>query len=548
MAKDITISKAARKGIKSGIDKVASAVKTTMGPRGRNVVLDRGFGGPNITKDGVTVAKDIELEDKVENIGAELIKEIASKTDESAGDGTTTSVVLGAAILDKGISVVDDGANAVQLKHGIDAAAELVIAELEGMSKKIKPTDDMLAKVAAISANDEAIGEKIAEVFKEVKAEGVVTVEESQALGITHRVVEGMQFDRGYVSPYMMTDPQRMEAVWEKPAILITDQKISSLNDILPLLEKLAQTGRKDLVIIAEDIDGEALATLVVNKLRGTFNALAIKAPGYGDRRKEMLQDIAIVTGGQLISEEVGLKLEQADMAMLGSADRVVASKDNTTIVGGKGAKAEIKNRAEQLRGQAEGTKSDYDKEKLMERVAKLTGGVAVIEVGAPTETEMKEAKYRVEDAVNATRAALEEGIVPGGGVAILNARAKVLKSDAYKKADGDHKAGMDIFLNALELPLMTIAENAGKNGQEILDKVLELDAGHGWNALTERTGDMFKEGVIDPLKVVKAEVLNASSLVGLVLMTEAVVTDIPKEDDDSGAGAGMPGGMGMGM
>jgi len=548
MAKDITISKAARKGIKAGIDKVTAAVKTTMGPRGRNVVLERGYGGPNITKDGVTVAKDIELEDKIENIGAELIKEIATKTDESAGDGTTTAVVLGAAILDQGIKVVDEGANAVELKHGIDKAAALVIGELEGMSRKIRPSDDILTKVAAISANDEGIGEKIAEVFKEVKAEGVVTVEESQALGITHRVVEGMQFDRGYVSPYMMTDPQRMEAVWEKPAILITDQKISSLSDILPLLEKLAQTGRKDLVILAEDVDGEALATLVVNKLRGTFNALAIKAPGFGDRRKEMLQDIAIVTGGQLISEEVGIKLEQADVAMLGSADRVVATKDNTTIVGGKGAKVEIKNRVEQLRAQVEGTKSDYDKEKLMERVAKLSGGVAVIEVGAPTETEMKEAKYRVEDAVNATRAALEEGIVPGGGVAILNARDKVTKSEAYKKAAGDYKAGMDIFLGALELPLMTIAENAGKDGQEILQKVLALEPGHGWNAITERTGDMFKEGVIDPLKVVKAEVLNASSLVGLVLMTEAVITDIPKEEDPMPGGGGMPGGMGMDM
>jgi len=548
MAKDITISKAARKGIKAGIDKVTAAVKTTMGPRGRNVVLERGYGGPNITKDGVTVAKDIELEDKIENIGAELIKEIATKTDESAGDGTTTAVVLGAAILDQGIKVVDEGANAVELKHGIDKAAALVIGELEGMSRKIRPSDDILTKVAAISANDEGIGEKIAEVFKEVKAEGVVTVEESQALGITHRVVEGMQFDRGYVSPYMMTDPQRMEAVWEKPAILITDQKISSLSDILPLLEKLAQTGRKDLVILAEDVDGEALATLVVNKLRGTFNALAIKAPGFGDRRKEMLQDIAIVTGGQLISEEGGIKLEQADVAMLGSADRVVATKDNTTIVGGKGAKVEIKNRVEQLRAQVEGTKSDYDKEKLMERVAKLSGGVAVIEVGAPTETEMKEAKYRVEDAVNATRAALEEGIVPGGGVAILNARDKVTKSEAYKKAAGDYKAGMDIFLGALELPLMTIAENAGKDGQEILQKVLALEPGHGWNAITERTGDMFKEGVIDPLKVVKAEVLNASSLVGLVLMTEAVITDIPKEEDPMPGGGGMPGGMGMDM
>lgn len=547
MPKDIVFKKAARTGIKKGIDKVTEAVKSTMGPRGRNVVLERSYGGPNITKDGVTVAKDIELEDKVENIGAEFIKEIASKTDENAGDGTTTAVILGQAILNEGFKVVEKGSNPVELKRGIDKAAELVIVELEGMSKKIKPSDAMLAKVAAIAANDEEIGVKLADVFKEVKAEGVVTVEESQALGITHRVVEGMQFDKGYVSPYMMTDPQRMEAVWEKPAILLTDQKISSLSDILPLLEKLAQSGNKDLVIIAEDIDGEALATLVVNKLRGTFSALAIKAPGFGDRRKEMLQDIAIITGGQVISEDVGLKLEQADVAMLGSADRVVSTKDVTTIVGGKGAKSEIKKRADQLRSQAEATKSDYDKEKLMERVAKLSGGVAVIEVGAPTETEMKEAKYRVEDAVNATRAALEEGIVAGGGVAVLNARDHVRASDRYQEAEGDFKAGMDIFLGALELPLKTIAENAGKNGDAILKKVESLDQGYGYNAVTEDFGDMFKEGIIDPLKVVKAEVRNASSLVGLVLMTEAVITEIPKDEPEPGMppGGGMPG-MGM--
>lgn len=547
MANKITTKKAARTSIKKGIDQVADAVKTTMGPRGRNVVIERSFGGPNITKDGVTVAKEIELEDKEENIGAELIKEIAAKTDENAGDGTTTSVVLGQAILNDGFKAVEKGANPVDLKRGIDSAAQLVIAELEGMGKKIKPSDAMLAKVAAISANDAEIGEKIAEVFKEVGADGVVTVEESQALGITHRIVEGMQFDKGYVSPYMMTDPQRMEAVWEKAPILITDQKVSSMSDILPLLEKLAQSGSKDLVIIADDIDGEALATLVVNKIRGTFNALAIKAPGFGDRKKEMLQDIAVVTGGQMISEDVGIKLEQADVSMLGSADRVVATKDNTTIVGGKGAKSAIKKRADALRAQADNVKSDYDKEKLMERVAKLTGGVAVLEVGAPTETEMKEAKYRVEDAVNATRAALEEGIVPGGGVAILNARSKVMDGDAYGKADGDDKAGMDIFLGALELPLKTIASNAGKKGDDILKEVLAMEPGHGYNALTEKFGDMVKEGVIDPLKVVKAEVLNASSLVGLVLMTEAVVTEIPSDDGDGGA-AGMGGGMPMGM
>jgi len=547
MANKISTKKAARNSIKRGIDTVANAVKTTMGPRGRNVVIERSYGGPNITKDGVTVAKEIELEDPEENIGAELIKEIASKTDDNAGDGTTTAVILGQAILNEGFKVVEKGANPVDLKRGIDAAATMVIGELEGMGKNIKPSDAILVRVAAISANDEEIGGKIADVFKEVGAEGVVTVEESQALGITHRVVEGMQFDKGYVSPYMMTDPARMEAVWEKASILLTDIKISSLNDILPLLEKMAQSGQKDLVIIADDIDGEALATLVVNKIRGTFNTLAIKAPGFGDRKKEMLQDIAVITGGQLISEDVGLKLDQADVSMLGSADRVVATKDSTTIVGGKGAKSEIKKRAAALKTQADGMKSDYDKEKLMERVAKLTGGVAVLEVGAPTETEMKEAKYRVEDAVNATRAALEEGIVPGGGVAILNARANVEGSEAYKKADGDIKAGMDIFLKALELPLKTIAENAGKKGDDVLKEVLSLNVGHGYNALTDSFGDMFKEGIIDPLKVVKAEVLNASSLVGLVLMTEAVITEIPKENSEMPpmGGGGMPG-MGM--
>lgn len=544
MAKNIAFRKNARNGIKKGIDKVADAVKTTMGPRGRNVVLESSYGGPNITKDGVTVAKDIELEDKVENIGAELIKEIANKTDKNAGDGTTTAVVLGQAILSEGFKAVEKGANPVDLKRGIDAAAMLVIGELEGMTKKVKAGDSALARVAAISANNEEIGEKIAEVFKKVGADGVVTVEESQAFGIEHELVEGMQFEKGYVSPYMVTDPQRMEAVWEKAALLITDQKISSLNDILPLLEKLAQSGTKDLVIIADDIDGEALATLVVNKIRGTFNALAIKAPGFGDKKLELLRDIAIVTGGEVISESVGLKLEQADVSMLGSADRVVATKDTTTIIGGKGAKKKIADRAAEIKAQANNEKSDYAKDDLLKRSARLTGGVAVIRVGAPTEIEMKEAKYRVEDAVNATRAALEEGIVPGGGIAILNARGLVMKEASYSNAEGDVKLGMDIFLSALEVPLKTIAENSGVKGDDVLKTVLGLDAGYGWNAVTEKTGDMFKEGITDPLKVVKAEVINASSLVGLVLMTEAVITEIPKDEPDMPMGGGMGGGM----
>ena len=548
MAKNILFEKEAREKVRMGLDKVANAVKTTLGPRGRNVILERSFGGPNITKDGVTVAKDIELEDKAENIGAELIKEIATKTEDTAGDGTTTAVVLGQAILHEGFQAVEEGANPVLLKRGIEQAADLVTKELEAVKKDVEMDEKGLAEVASVAANDEEIGKKLAEVFKQVGKEGVVTVEESQALGIEHELVEGMQFDRGYVSPYMITDPQRMEAVWEKALILITDQKISSLNDILPLLEKLAQGGKKDLVIIAEDIDGEALATLVVNKLRGTFNALAVKAPGFGDRRKEMLQDIAVVTGGQLISEEVGLKLENAELSMLGEADRVVANKDVTTIVGGKGVKSDIDNRVLELKAQIKETDSDYDREKLQERLAKLAGGVAVIRVGAPTETAMKEAKYRVEDAVSATRAALEEGIVPGGGIALLNAGNKVTGGDAYSKVEGDERRGMDIFLSALDLPVRTIAENAGKSGNEVLEILKSKADGNGYDAVQDEYVDMMKRGIVDPLKVVKAEVRNASSLVGLVLMTEAVVTEIPKKEDGDGPGGGMPdmGGMGM--
>lgn len=540
-AKQILFEAKARDAVKRGVDKVANAVKTTLGPRGRNVVMERSFGGPNVTKDGVTVAKEIELEDKFENIGAQLVKEIASKTEDVAGDGTTTAVVLAQSMLAGGFSAVASGANPVILKRGIDKAVGRVLAFLDGMKENV--SGKRVQEVASISANDPEIGKKIAEVFEKVGKEGVVTVEESQTLGIDYELVEGMQFDRGYVSPYMITDPQRMEAAWQRPLILVTDEKISALNDILPLLEKLAQAGKKDLVIVAEDVEAEALATLVVNKLRGTFNALAVKAPGYGDRRKEMLEDIAIVTGGQLVSKDVGLKLENVEMSMLGEADRVVATKDATTVVGGKGAKSEIDKRVAQLRTQIEQTDSEYDREKLQERVAKLAGGVAVIRVGAPTEIVMKEAKYRVEDAVASTRAALEEGIVSGGGVALLEAAGKFEDDPVFEKAVGDEARGMDIVVRALERPLRAIAENAGKDGNEVLEKVLASEKGYGYDAEHGKYVQMVNAGIIDPLKVVKTELQNAASIVGLVLTTEAVIADAPKKKEKGGVGGG--GGMG---
>ena len=539
-AKHIVFDARAREGIKRGVDKVANAVKTTLGPRGRNVILERSFGAPNITKDGVTVAKDIELEDKVENIGAELIKEVASKTADVAGDGTTTAVVLAQAMLAEGFSAVASGSNPIALKRGIDKAVARILENLDGMREEV--SGKRVAEVASISANDPSIGKQIAEVFGKVGKEGVVTVEESQTLGLTYELVEGMQFDRGYVSPYMITDPQRMEAVWQRPLILVTEEKISALSDILPLLEKLAQSGRKDLVIIADDVEGEALATLVVNKLRGTFSALAVKAPGYCDRRKELLEDVAIVTGAQFVSKDVGLKLESVEVSMLGEADRVIATKDATTIVGGKAAKAEITKRIAQLKAQIEKTDSDYDREKLQERVAKLSGGVAVVRVGAPTETAMKESKYRIEDSVAATRAALEEGIVPGGGVALLEAAAKFEDDPIFKKAVGDEARGMDIVIRALERPIRAIAENAGKDGNEVLERVLEAEDGHGYDAENGKYVHMVNSGIIDPLKVVKMELTNASSIAGLVLTTEAAVADIP-EKKDKGGGGGMPAG-----
>ena len=540
-AKRILFDAKAREAIKRGVDKSANAVRVTLGPRGRNVLLDRGFGSPTITKDGATVAKEVELEDKFENIGAELMKEIATKTESVAGDGTTTAVVLAQAMIAEGFSVVASGANPIALKRGMEKAVEAISDELTGASQKV--SGKKVQEVASISANDPEIGKLIAEVFDTVGEDGVVTVEESQTFGLSKELVEGMQFDKGYISPYMVTDAERMEASYNNPYILITDKKISSLAEFLPVLEKLAQSGKKELVIIADDVEGEALATLIVNKLRGTFHGLAVKAPGFGDRRKEMLQDIAIVTGGKVISEEIGVKLENADLTMLGEATKVIVTKENTTIVGGGGNKAEIEKRIKQIRAQIENVDSEYDKEKLQERLAKLSGGVAIIKVGGVTETEMKEIKYRVEDAVEATRAALEEGVVSGGGLALLEASSKVKSRDIYKKAIGDEGRGMDIVFRALEKPLRVIAENAGKDSNEVLQKVMETEEGTGYNAADGEYVNMMAKGIIDPLKVVKTALQNAASVTGLIMTTEAAIADAPKKAEK---GAPVPGMGGM--
>ncbi len=539
-AKRILFDAKAREAIKRGVDKSANAVRVTMGPRGRNVLLDRGFGSPTITKDGATVAKEVELEDKFENIGAEFVKEIATKTESVAGDGTTTAVVLAQAMIAEGFSVVASGANPIALKRGMEKAVEAISAELAAASQKV--SGKKVEEVASISANDREIGKLIAEVFDTVGEDGVVTVEESQTFGLSKELVEGMQFDKGYISPYMVTDAERMEAAYNNPSILITDKKISSLAEFLPLLEKLAQSGKKELVIIADDVEGEALATLIVNKLRGTFHGLAVKAPGFGDRRKEMLQDIAIVTGGKVISEEVGIKLENADLSMLGEATKVIVTKENTTIVGGGGTKAEIDKRIKQIRTQIEAVDSEYDKDKLQERLAKLAGGVAIIKVGGVTETEMKEIKYRVEDAVEATRAALEEGVVSGGGLALLEASTKVKNKDIYRKALGDEGRGMDIVFRALEKPLRVIAENAGKDSNEVLQKVMETEEGIGYNAADAEYVNMVAKGIIDPLKVVKTALQNASSITGLIMTTEAAIADAPKKEEKRGGAPGMGG------
>jgi len=542
MAKQLLFSNAARERVLAGVSKLTEAVRATMGPKGRNVLLEKTYGAPTVTKDGVTVAKEIELEDKFENMGAQLVKEAATRTNDAAGDGTTTATVLAHAIMEAGLKHLSSGSNAISIKRGIDKAVEAVVAELEKMKKDISSKDEYKA-VANISAQDEEIGDVIAEVIDEAGKDGVVTVEAGQTLGIEKEYVEGMQFDNGYISPYFVTDPARMEAVFENASILITDRKIGSIQDILPLLEGLAQRGRKEIVIIAENIEGEALATLVVNKLRGTFSALAVKAPAFGDRRKEILKDIAALTGGRLISEEVGLKLENATVEDLGKAKKVIATKDSTTIVGGAGKKSDITARINEIKTSMEKSKSDFDKEKLQERLAKLTGGVAVIRVGAATEVEQKERQHRVEDALSATRAAAEEGILPGGGVAYIRAM-KVL--DVLKAGNEDEQIGVEIVKEALLSPLRNIAANAGAAQDVVVDKVRQMKGNEGFNALTGKYEDMVKARIIDPKKVTRSALQNAASVASMFLTLEAAVAEIPKKEEHAPMQGGGMGGMDM--
>jgi chaperonin GroEL len=532
----------ARRKILKGVDLLAAAVKVTLGPKGRNVVLDKKFGAPTITKDGVTVAKEIELEDHFENMGAQMVKEVASKTSDVAGDGTTTATVLAQAIFREGIKNVTAGANPMALKRGIEKAVDAVVEELKKLSKPTKGKKE-ISQVATISANnDKAIGDLIADAMEKVGKDGVITVEEAKSMETALEVVEGMQFDRGYTSPYFVTDPERMEAVLENALILIQEKKISNLKDLLPILEQIAKMG-KPLVVIAEEVEGEALATLVVNKLRGTLSCAAVKAPGFGDRRKEMLKDIAVLTGGEVISEELGIKLENIRLDDLGKAKKVVIDKENTTIIEGAGSQKEIEGRIKQIRTQVEESTSDYDKEKLQERLAKLAGGVAIIKVGAATEIAMKEKKARVEDALNATRAAVEEGIVPGGGVAFLRATKSIDKL----KLEGDEKVGADIVRRALEEPIRQIAENAGAEGSIVVQKVRDADGAYGFNAETETYEDLMTAGIIDPTKVTRVALQNASSIASLMITTEALVTEIPEKATASPMphGGGMGGGMG---
>jgi len=534
MAKQIVFSEEARRDLKKGIDIMAGAVKTTLGPKGRNVALDKKFGAPTITHDGVTVAKDIELEEPFQNMGAQLLKEAATRTNDVAGDGTTTATVLAQMIVNEGLRNVAAGANPMIVKRGIEKANQVVVQALKDMSFEVKGREEV-AHVAAISAADMEIGELIAEVMDKVGKDGVITVEEGKGLGFEKEYVEGMQLDRGYISPYFITDPERMEASMEDPYLLITDKKISAASDIVPILEKLAQVGKREVVVIAEDIEGEALATLVLNKLRGVFNALAVKAPGFGDRRKAMLQDIAILTGATVISEEVGRKLETATINDLGRATKVLTTKDETTIIEGKGQESDIKGRIEQIKAQIETTTSDYDKEKLQERLAKLVGGVAIVRVGAGSEVELKEKKHRVEDALSATRAAVEEGIVPGGGVALINAIQALDDAKELKALTGDEATGVRIVRRALEEPLRQIVENAGKDGGVTLEEVRrrqesEKNPNIGYDVLEEDFGDMVTKGIIDPALVTRSAMENAASIAAMILTTEALVTDIPEE------------------
>ena len=544
MAKEIISSEEARKRLKAGVDKLANTVKATLGPKGRNVVLGKSFGGPLITNDGVTIAKEIELEDAFENMGAQIVKEVASKTNDQAGDGTTTATVLAQAIIDEGIKNVAAGANPMAIRHGIEKAASAVAAELDRIAKPVKQSEE-IANVAAISAADPEVGKLIAEVMEIIGEDGIVTVEEGQTLGLDKEVVEGMQFDNGYVSPYMVSDTARMEAIMENAPILLTDKKISSIQELLPLLEKLASEGKKDLVIIAEDLDGEALTTLVLNKLRGTFSALGIKAPAFGERRKEMLEDIAILTGGQVITEEIGLKLEDATVEMLGEARKIIATKDNTTIVDGKGTEKAVKARVLQMKAQLAELNSNYEAEKLQERIAKLESGVAVIKVGAATEVELKEKKARIEDAINSTKAAVAEGIVPGGGAALIKASKALDKLELEE----EQQIGVNIVKKSLEAPIRQIASNAGINDiAVILETIRKGDKNLGWDFAKNVKTDMLKAGIIDPVKVTKSALTNAASAAAILLTTEAAVAELP--DKNPPVSGGMPdmGGMGAMM
>jgi len=541
MAKDIKFDIDARDGLKRGVDALANAVKVTLGPKGRNVIISKSFGAPQVTKDGVTVAKEIELEDALENMGAQMVKEVASRTNDLAGDGTTTATVLAQAIVKEGLKNVAAGANPMDLKRGIDKAVEAIVKDLEKQATKVGNSSEMIKQVASISANnDDVIGELIAKAFGKVGKEGVITVEEAKGTDTYVDVVEGMQFDRGYLSPYFVTNSEKMNAELESPMILIYDKKISSMKDLLPVLEPVAQQG-KSLLIIAEDVDGEALATLVVNKLRGSLKIAAVKAPGFGDRRKAMLEDIAVLTGGTVISEERGFTLENATVDMLGTAETITMDKDNTTIVNGAGDKSAIKARVNEIKAQIESTTSDYDREKLQERLAKLAGGVAVLYVGAASEVEMKEKKDRVDDALNATRAAVEEGIVAGGGVALVRAIAVLQKLTTENL---DETTGVQIVAKAIESPLRTIVENAGGEGSVVIAKVLEGKKNFGFDAKSDTYVDMLKAGIIDPKKVTRIALENAASVAGMILTTECALTDIKEEN----AGGGMPGGMGGGM
>ncbi len=538
MAKQIFYGEEARSKLKAGVDKLANAVTVTLGPKGRNVVLGEKFGSPTITNDGVSIAKEIELEDKAENIGAEIVKQVAEKANDAAGDGTTTATLLAQSLIKEGLKNVTAGANPLAIRRGLEKGAQLVVEEIKKMAKPISSEEDY-ARVATISAEDKELGSLIAKTITEVGKDGVITIEESKTLGIEKEIVKGLEFDQGYISPYMVSDVERMEATLEDPYILITDKKISSIQEIVPVLEKIVATGEKNIVVIAEDVDGEALTTLIVNKLRGVFNVLAIKAPGYGDRKKQIMEDIAIVTGGQVISEELGMKMENIELTQLGRARKIISTKEKTTIVEGKGDKVEIDKRIAQLRAQIDNEESDFDKEKFQERLAKLSGGVAVIKVGAATEIEQKARKHKTEDALAATRAAIEEGIVPGGGVALLRCQ-KALKES---KIQGEERIAVDILERTLEEPIRIIAQNAGKDGAVIAAEVKKLPEAQGYNAFDDKFEDFMETGIVDPAKVVRSCIENAVSAASMLLTTECIVVDKPEQKDDKPEiGGGMPG------